>query len=352
MTGMARWLAIAAAVSLVAGVMVLLALFSAFNAAGPLTGKVSVVIPKGVGVNGIAVELRDRGVIRSALIFELGVRLTGNQGRLRAGEYEFPGGASASGAMAILLSGRTVVHKVTIPEGLTSAQAVRLVAEARGLDGPVGAPPAEGMLLPDTYHFSHGDSRVELMARMQRAMEAEIDRLWLDRAPDLPLNSPRDAVILASIVEKETARAAERPLIAGVFYNRMRRGMALQSDPTVAYGVALAEGRPGRVLDRALTRQDLESPGPYNTYLNRGLPPTPIANPGRASLTAVLHPGQTEALYFVADGRGGHVFARTLAEHNRNVRRWRRLRDDAISPRQSDTPKPLRNGIRKVPEMP
>jgi UPF0755 protein len=177
---------------------------------------------------------------------------------------------------------------------------------------------------------------------MKKALAREIQRLWKTRADGLPLGSPREAVILASMVERETARAAERPMIAGVFVNRLKRGMALQSDPTVAYGVALREQAPDGVLRRALTRADLAVPGGFNTYLNKGLPPGPIANPGRAALAAVLNPAVTKALYFVADGKGGHAFAGTLKEHNRNVRRWRKGRKSRMSrpPAPSSVPPP------------
>ncbi len=256
----------------------------------------------------------------------IGVRLTGNQGRLRAGEYDFQGAIPARGVMEMLIAGRTVVRKLTIPEGATTARVLALLQGAYGLQGVNVEIPEEGSLMPDTYHYAFGDRRAQLITRMEKAMGDETARLWRARQKGLMLRSPREAIILASIVERETGRGRERPMIAAVFFNRLSRGMPLQSDPTVAYGVALKESAPDRVLRRPLTRADLTTPGPYNTYLNKGLPPYPIANPGRAAIRAVLHPATTRALYFVADGKGGHAFARTLAEHNRNVRRWRRLR--------------------------
>ncbi len=321
-----RRLGLAALTAAVIGGVGVAALFSALDRPGPLGGPAIVVVPKGKGLGPIAGLLEKQGVISSALVFVAGVRLTGNQGRLRAGEFEFPAGVTPRGAMEVLISGATVVRKLTIPEGATTAQVIRLLHGGYGLMGELLRTPEEGALLPDTYHYSYGDARDELISRMEQAMVDETTRLWRSRAPGSLLTSPQEAIILASIVERETALGAERPLIAAVFLNRLRRGMALQSDPTVAYGAALREAVPDRVLRRPLTRADLAAPGPYNTYLNKGLPPQPISNPGRASIEAVLHPAKTKALYFVADGNGGHVFSDSLDEHNRNVRRWRRIR--------------------------
>jgi len=305
---------------------------NAFDRLGPLGGPARVVVPKGKGVAPIARLLERHGVLSSSLVFMIGVRFAGNQGRLRAGEYDFPGAISARGVMEVLVAGHTVVRKLTIPEGATTAWVLRLLQGAYGLRGGLEGTPAEGTLMPDTYHYAYGDQRAQLIARMEKAMTEETSRLWPMRAKGLALRSPREAVILASMVERETARGDERPIIAAVFLNRIKRGMALQSDPTVAYGVALKEAAPDGVLRRPLTRADLATPGAYNTYLNKGLPPHPIANPGRAAIAAVLHPAPTKALYFVADGKGGHAFARTLADHNRNVRRWRRVRSQRRAP--------------------
>ena len=290
---------------------------------GPLTDDTAVVIPRGTGVQGIAQRLADAGVIGHPLELVVASRLRGDGAKLRAGEYLFTGGISLKEALDLIISGKVIVHRVTVPEGLTSWQIVeRLRAEAN-LSGEVGDIPADGTLLPETYQYLRDDARTDILDRMSDDMTAALDRLWADRAPDLPLKSKREAVILASIVEKEAGVAAERPRVAGVFVNRLRIGMRLQSDPTIIY--ALSDGR-GQI-DRDLTRADWKLESPYNTYVVPGLPPGPIANPGLLSLQAVLKPETHRYLYFVADGTGGHAFAETLEEHNRNVVKWRRVRD-------------------------
>ncbi|MCP5368127.1 MAG: endolytic transglycosylase MltG [Hyphomicrobiales bacterium] len=295
--------------------------YTQFVQPGPLVSPTAVVIPKGIGIHGIAQRLQDAGVVRNATIFRYGVRFLGRKAPLRAGEFEFPAAISPRQAMEVLQQGPTVVRRLTVAEGLTSAEVVDLIAGAEGLSGAVGKVPAEGALLPETYHFSFGDPRQQVIARMRQSMAETVDALWAERTPGLPLKTKRDAVILASIVEKETAKTEERPRIAAVFVNRLRKGMKLQSDPTVAYGLA----RSGGGLGRPLTRADLKTPTPFNTYTIDGLPPAPICNPGRDAIAAVLRPSQTEELFFVADGTGGHLFAKTLDEHNRNVAHWRRI---------------------------
>jgi UPF0755 protein len=296
--------------------------FDRFERDGPLTADTIVYIPRGTGFDGITRRLHEAGVIDDPTIFQLGVRALGAARGLRAGEYRFPARGSMRDAVQVLSSGETVVHRLTLPEGLMSAEVVALIAGSGALEGEAGPVPPEGALLPETYHFSRGDGRADLIARMARDMDKVLAELWLTRAEGLPLDSPEQAVILASIVEKETALPAERPLVASVYLNRLGKGLRLQSDPTVAYGLS-----GGAVpLDRPLTHEDLRAPGPYNTYLNPGLPPGPIANPGRASLEAVLHPAETDYLYFVADGSGGHAFAKTLRGHNRNVKQWRKVK--------------------------
>jgi UPF0755 protein len=294
-----------------------------FESPGPLQARTVVHIPAGTGVQGIADRLAAEGVIARPAIFVWGARLTGKARQLKAGEFAFPARASPEHALNIIVSGKTVARKLTVPEGLTSAAVVELVRQAPAMTGKVASVPPEGSLLPDTYHYRRGDARGDLVRRMQDSMDALLDELWPQRADDLPFETRREALTLASIVERETAVPEERALVAGVFVNRLRRGMRLQSDPTVRF--AVSDGGP--VLDRPLTRGDLELEHPYNTYRIGGLPPGPIANPGRAAIEAVLDPAETDYLYFVANGNGGHAFAKTLREHNRNVAEWRRVRD-------------------------
>ncbi len=290
---------------------------------GPAQAESTVIIPRGRGVEGIANALVGAGIIGDALIFRLGVRLSGTDKTLKAGEYFFPARISPQEAAAILMGGKTVIRRLTFAEGLTTRQVLEQLLATDGLEGDVIAVYGEGELLPETYHFSFGDRREDLAERMAASMTRTLARLWAVRVPDLPFASPEQALVLASIVEKETAIAAERPRIAGVFINRLRKKMRLQSDPTVAYGLTGGAGKLGRPLNRA----DLQRQTPYNTYMIDGLPPGPIANPGTAAIAAVLNPEKTPDFYFVANGSGGHVFARTLKEHNRNVAKWRKIRD-------------------------
>ncbi len=304
----------------IAGAVCCAWLYAQFTSPGPLPVSTAIVIPSGTGLEGIASSLKRAGAIRRDFVFVIGARVSRQARSLKAGEYLIPAASSPRQVMDILASGKTVVRRLTIPEGLTSSEVMARLDLAEGLTGPAGSPD-EGSLLPETYHFSYGDSRRELVKRMQASMEVAVARLWDMRSPDLPIKTMEEAVILASIVERETGIARERGLVAGVFVNRLKRGMRLQSDPTVAYGIA-----PGG-LDRPLTRGDLKKPTPYNTYVIKGLPPAPIANPGIDAIRAVMNPVTTDYIYFVADGSGGHAFARTLAEHNRNVRKWRKIRD-------------------------
>lgn len=294
---------------------------ASFYGQGPRADETTVVLPRGTGVTKIAQALNEAGVISNPFVFRAGVRITGNSRDLKAGEYLIPGRASPRDVMELLLGGRTVLHRLTIAEGLTVAEVFAAVHEVDGLEGEVSDLAPEGALLPETYYFSLGDSRTALLTRMGEAMQGALNELWSARAEGLPLDSPEEALVLASIVEKETALPEERPRVAAVFINRLRKGMRLQSDPTVVYSLTLG----AQPLGRALTRRDLKTESPYNTYVNAGLPPGPIANPGRAAIEAVLHPLETNEIYFVANGNGGHAFARTLVEHQANVDRWRRL---------------------------
>lgn len=316
-----RWCAALLVVGSIGCVSIAAYLYTQFMKPGPLAADTVAVVPRGAGIDAIARVLKSGGVIDDELIFGIGARTLGREKPLLAGEYEFPKGASAREAMEILQSGKTVVRRLTIPEGLTTAEILERLVNTEGLFGAVTIRPADGELLPETYHFSYGDQRNDMVRRMQAAMRETLDELWKRRSPDLPYETARALVTMASIVEKETARADERQRVAGVFVNRLKIGMRLQSDPTVVY--AITAGKTS--FDRALSRADLETASPYNTYMTGGLPPGPIANPGRASLEAALKPADTGDLYFVADGKGGHAFARTLAEHNRNVARWRAL---------------------------
>lgn len=319
---MGRWLlrlvSLALSLAVVAGLAAAWG-WSEFTRPGPLEQPVTVVVPRGAGLEGIAIRLAQAGVIGDTTLFAIAAKLTANTRALKAGEYRFPASISARAALDVIARGETVVRRITVAEGLSSVQVMALINDAEALEGTAELPP-EGSLLPETYHYSWGDGRRDLVRRMRHSMDEAVERAWAARAADLPFETPREAVILASIVERETGLAAERPMVASVFVNRLKAGMRLQSDPTVAYGIAGGAG-----LERPLTRDDLRAETPFNTYVISGLPPGPICNPGLSALQAVLQPAQTDYLYFVADGSGGHAFARTLAEHNRNVRAWRRL---------------------------
>jgi UPF0755 protein len=303
---------------------------------GPSVSETVVVLPRGAGLDEITARLNAAGVIDRPWLFRLAVRLDGQDRALKAGEYAFPAGATPASVINMLARGETVARRLTVAEGLTVAEVFRLLAENEALSGELPELPPEGSLLPETYFYALGDDRAALVRRMQRGMRELLDELWPARAEALPLADRQEALILASIVDKETGVAAERPAVAAVFLNRLRQGMRLQSDPTVIYGLTGGNGP----LDRELTRADWRHDSPYNTYRIYGLPPGPIGNPGRASLEAVLNPEDVDYLYFVADGSGGHAFGRTLDEHNRNVAKWRRIKNG----RQSGpaTPSPVK----------
>lgn len=298
-----------------------------FGAPGPLAEDKAIVIERGASTEEIVDLLDKEGVINRPTWFWAGLvfgEVTG-QTRAKAGEYLFKRQASLREVMDTIVSGRAIQHAITIPEGLTSEQIVARMMDNDVLTGEVTNVPAEGTILPDTYKIERGTTRDQMVQRMQREHRRVLDEVWKKRAKDLPIRTSSDLVILASIVEKETGRPDERSRVAGVFVNRLGKSMKLQSDPTTIYGLAGGRG----TLGRGLTRADLDTPTPYNTYVIPGLPPGPIANPGRAALEAAANPSRTKDLFFVADGTGGHAFAETLEQHNRNVLRWRAIEAQA-----------------------
>ena len=317
-----------------------------FQAPGPLTETKLIVVERGSGLNGIANTLVAENAIESPYIFIAGTRILGAQGALKAGEYELLPGMSAKNIMMMLREGKTVARRFTIREGLTSYEIVRHLKTVENLSGEVKKIPVEGTLLPNTYDYQLNEDRGEILKRLEQEMEKVLlpaCLILLEReegamledflddecqsAPE-PLKTLRDVLTLASIVEKETAVAEERERVAGVFINRLRKGMALQTDPTVIYAITKGKHKnDGKgPLGRRLLKKDLEIDNPYNTYKYPGLPPGPIANPGKASIEAVLNPEEHDYIFFVADGTGGHAFAKTLKEHNANVAKWRKIR--------------------------
>ncbi len=287
---------------------------------GPAERPVAVVVPEGASLARAATELERAGAIRSASRFRLFARVFGGGGSIKAGEYQIPAGASQKDVLALLAEGKVRQRLVAVPEGYPSIMVHDAVMRADGLTGTV-AVPAEGSILPDSYAYQRGDTRVALVARMQKAMKDYLAAAWAKRKPGIAVTTPEQAIMLAAIVEKETGKPAERRTVAAVYGNRLRIGMPLQADPTVIYPIT--KGRP---LGRRILRSELHAKNGYNTYASPGLPVGPIANPGRASIDAVLDPARSQALYFVADGSGGHVFANTLAEHNANVAKWYAIR--------------------------
>lgn len=352
-----------------------------FTKEGPLEGPIFFEVPRGAGLSQVAARLAEAGAVTHPAIFRLGAEYSDMAGAIRAGSFEIPARASMEEILGVITqnaapvyryvanyvlridgtgvqrlvervpgtgevielaefaydaeiptiyseiteSDASITYRVLIPEGLTSWQIVEGLKSAEFLGGEVAEIPAEGLLAPDTYEATRGMERAELLVQMQARQEAILMEAWANRAEHLPISTPQEALILASIIEKETGQAEERGVVASVFTNRLRQGMRLQTDPTVIYGVTEGQG----VLGRGLRRSELDRVTPWNTYQIDGLPPTPIANPGRASIEAALNPDDTNYIFFVADGTGGHAFAETLAEHNRNVAHWREIEADA-----------------------
>jgi len=296
-----------------------------FEAPGPLTGDKVVNIPRGLGIRDIADLLQHEGVIDQPWVFIGGVLVLKARGELKSGEYQFSKSASIADVVSTIIENKAVQHTLTIPEGLTSEQIVAKLLETDALSGQIKEIPREGTLLPETYKFTRGMTREQLIQRMQQADRHLLQEVWEHRSPDLPIKTPEQLVILASIVEKETGKPDERSRVAAVFVNRLKSKMKLQSDPTIIYGLTGGRGSLGRPIQKS----EIEQPTPYNTYVIDGLPPGPIANPGRASLEAAANPARTKDLYFVADGNGGHVFSETYDQHQKNVAKLRVMEKNA-----------------------
>jgi len=306
--------AVVAAIALVVGKQ-------RFDAPGPLAEDRVVNIPRGSGIRDISDVLMREGVIDQPWVFVGGVFALKAREDLKAGEYQFKAHASLRDVVATIVDGRVVAHQLTIPEGLTSEQIVARLLEDDILTGNIKEIPREGSLLPDTYNFNRGITREQMIQRMQQAQQRVLKEVWDRHSPDLPIKTPEQLVVLASLVEKETGKPEERTRVAAVFVNRLKQKMRLQSDPTIIYGLVGGKG----TLGRPIMKSEIEQPTPYNTYQIEGLPPGPIANPGRASLEAAANPARTRELYFVADGTGGHAFAETYEQHQRNVARLRAM---------------------------
>jgi UPF0755 protein len=295
-----------------------------FEEPGPLSQDRIVNIPHGSGMRDIADVLTREGVIDQPWVFIGGVLVLKAREDLKAGEYQFKAHSSLRDVVATIVEGKVVPHQVSIPEGLTSEQIVTRLLADDVLTGDIKEMPSEGSLLPDTYNFTRGVTREQMIQRMQQAQQRVIQEIWDHRSPDLPLGTPDQLVILASLVEKETGKSDERSRVAAVFVNRLKQNMRLQSDPTIIYGLVGGKG----TLGRPIMKSEITQPTPYNTYVINGLPPGPITNPGRASLEAAANPARTRELYFVADGTGGHVFAETYEQQGKNVARLRLIETD------------------------
>jgi len=288
-----------------------------FNAPGPLKQEESVVIERGLSVKAISQQLEDAQIISDAKTFSIATRFFADKAPMKAGEFSIPAAATMAEVLTILQTAQAVQYRLLIREGITVSEALEIVRQEDRLIGEISDTFPEGSLLPDTYFFVRGESRDILLNRMRKAMDEAVESAWEARTETEELKSPEELLVLASIIEKETSRDKEKPMVSGVFYNRLRKGMKLQSDPTVIYGIAQGP------LGRSLKRKDVRTPTPYNTYTIDRLPPGPIALPSREALIAAGQPAQTDALFFVVDGNGGHVFAKTYAQHRANIRKWR-----------------------------
>ena len=322
-------------IAVLAGAAALFGFFyftSAIGRPGPFAEPRTFIVERGASGAGIAEKLEAEGFISDALLFRIANRFQGGAA-LQAGDYEIPANASTRQIVDLMTSGDALQHAITFPEGITIAAVMRIIQESDVLTGDMPEAPPEGAIMPDPYHAGRGTTRQALLQQAREARDEAVNEIWAARAPNLPLATQDDLVNFAAIGERETGVASERPLVAAVFVNRLRRPMRLETDPTIIYGVCLRHPdrcRDGRLVDaqgnrRTIRQSEIDMNTGYNTYRIDGLPPTPIANPGRAALEATAHPAESNALFFVADGTGGHVFASTLAEHQANVVRWREI---------------------------
>ena len=322
---MARHIASNALTFLILGLVVIFGLVTwsqaEYRARGPLVEPLAIEVGRGETMTSVVEKLEDAGAISDERIFRIAARYTGLDEGLRFGEYLIPAGASMEDILKLLNKGANVARQIIIPEGWTSWEIVEGLRAREELSGEIAGVPPEGSLAPAGYDFQKGDTRESLLIRMSNEQKRILADAWENRAPDLPVKTPEELLILASIIEKETGLVEERAEVAAVFVNRLNKGMKLQTDPTVIYGITLGKGP----LGRGLRASELATATPYNTYAIPGLPPTPIANPGRKAIEAAANPVESEYLFFVADGTGGHAFATTLEEHNANVVLWRRL---------------------------
>ncbi|WP_395647551.1 endolytic transglycosylase MltG [Terricaulis sp.] len=347
-------LASLAVVAIAAAAIAAFAFYTEASRAGPKAEDVTFTVARGSSAAAIGTQLQQEGLIRNALMFRIGTRVFAPGEALQAGEYAIPANSSVRDIVRLMAEGNALQHRIVFPEGITVRAAMKLIEESEYLTGDMPETPPEGSILPETYHVERGMTRAALVQQMREARDQALAEIWEGRAPGLPFTSPDQLVTLASIVERETGVASERPLVAAVMVNRLRRPMRLEMDSTIIYGVC--RQHPDRCADgRLVNRQGQRRPilaseialnTGYNTYRIDGLPPTPIGNPGRAALEATAHPADSNAIYFVADGSGGHAFAATLPEHNANVARWRMIERERLAaeraPQTSTTQAPQR----------